>query len=250
MRIFTNLHKKVLTVAAVSALLLLSGAKVMATSSGTDARWRDFTPTWQEVNRNIVLNPANPAPPEVVSQLVSLEVSYRDFNNWPHKDIIEVNRALKDDVITFFKYAYYLHFPINEVGVSSDPRFKWDDNKLMAANVTSGFNYRTIAGTDRPSQHGLGRAFDVNPRQNPYIVLDDQGNPVVAPHGAAWLSGTPGTLHRDHPLIQLMQSRGWTWGGYWTLQDTDGAVIDYQHLQKRAPATASTQNAALKELKQ
>lgn len=249
MRIFTNLHKKILAVAAVSALLVFSGTKVMANSSNTDSRWHNFTPTWQEVDRNIVLNPANPAPPDVVSQLVSLEVSYRDFKNRPHKDIIEVNRALKDDVITFFKYAYYLNFSINEVGISSDPRFNWDDDKLMAANVTSGFNYRTIAGTDRPSQHGLGRAIDVNPRQNPYIVLDDQGNPVVAPQGAEWLAGTPGTLHRDHPLIQLMQSRGWTWGGTWTLQDTDGAVIDYQHLQKRAPAPAAeTQSEARKEL--
>jgi len=221
----------------------------MATSSGADSRRHNFTPTWQEVDREIVLNPAKPAPPEVVDQLVSLEVSYRDFQHIPHKDIIEVNRALKDDVISFFKYAYYLNFPIHEVSVSSDPRFNWDDNKLMAANVTSGFNYRTIAGTDRPSQHGLGRAIDVNPRQNPYIVLDDQGNPVVAPRGASWLMGTPGTLHRDHPLIQLMLSRGWVWGGNWTLQDLDGAVIDYQHLQKRAPATSGqTESASLKEL--
>lgn len=249
MRIFTNLHKKVLAVVAVSALLGFSGAKVLATSSGTDHRPHDFTPTWQEVNRNIELNPANPAPPEVVAQLVSLEVSYKDFWKRPHKGIIEVNRALKDDVITFFKYAYYLNFSINEVAVSSDPRFNWDDNKLMAANVTSSFNYRTIAGSNTPSQHGLGRAMDVNPRQNPYIVLDDQGNPVVAPRGAEWLAGTPGTLHRDHALIQLMLSRGWVWGGNWTLQDTDGAVIDYQHLQKRAPAaSAGAQSTALKEL--
>lgn len=248
MRIFTNLHTKVLAIAAVSALLVFSGTKVMATGSNAEHHRRNFTPTWQEVSRDIELNPANPAPPEVVSQLISLEVSYRDFRDRPHKNIIEINRALKDDVIAFFKYAYYLNFPINEVGVASDPRFQWDDDKLMAANVTSGFNYRTIAGTTRPSQHGLGRAMDVNPRQNPYIVLDDQGNPVVAPRGATWLMGTPGTLHRDQPLIQLMQSRGWTWGGTWTLQDTDGAVIDYQHLQKRASAPAGTQDAARKEL--
>lgn len=240
-------HKRTvrLTALAVTAVTLAFGiasfslSKVRADSSD---HHNSFTPVWQEVNREIKLNPANPAPPEVTSQLVSLQVAYRDFQHVPHEGIIEVNSALKDDVITFFKYAYYLNFPINEVGVSSDPRFNWDDNKLMAANITSGFNYRTIAGTNRPSQHGLGRAFDVNPRQNPYITLDDQGNPVVAPKGAAWLTGTAGTLHKDHPLIQLMQSRGWTWGGTWTLQDTDGAVIDYQHLQKRAPTTALSAN--------
>lgn len=196
------------------------------------------TPIWQEVDRQIKLNPANPAPPEVVAQLISLEVAYRDFDGHQHEGIIEINRALKDDVITYFKYAYYLNFPINEVAVASDPRFNFDDNKLMAANITSGFNYRTIAGTTRPSLHGLGEAFDTNPRQNPYVTLDDQGNPVTQPTGASWLSGAPGTLHSAHPLIQLMESRGWVWGGHWTLQDTDGAVTDWQHLQKRLPAAA------------
>jgi hypothetical protein len=198
-----------------------------------------ITPVWHEVNREIKLNPANPAPPDVVAQLVSLEVAYRDFHGSQHEGIIEVNRALKDDVIAYFKYAYYLNFPINKVDVASN--YHWDDNALMAADITSSFNYRTIAGTTTPSQHGLGRAFDINPKENPYITLDDQGNPVTQPAGAQWLSGTPGTLHRDHPLVQLMVSRGWAWGGFWTLQDLDGAVIDYQHFQKRAaPATVQS----------
>jgi len=191
-------------------------------------------PVWEEANRTITLNPANPAPPEVVAQLVSLNVAYHDFEGRQRQGIVEVNRELEGDVITFFKYAYYMNFPIREVAVSSDPRFQWDDNKLMASDITSCFNYRTIAGTNRPSQHGLGRACDFNPRENPYITLDDQGNPVVAPAGALWKPGEPGTLFAANPLIQLMDARGWTWGGTWTLQDTDGAVIDYQHLQKRA----------------
>jgi hypothetical protein len=239
MKNIRKLHKRTLVFTAVAVMLAITGLGVRSAHADTDHH-HDFTPVWQEVARTITLNPNNPAPEDVVTQLVSLQVAYKDFNGTPHEGIIEVNRALENDTIAFFKYAYYLNFPINEVGVSSDPRFHWDDNKLMAANITSGFNYRTIAGTNRPSKHGLGRAFDVNPRQNPYVTLDEQGNPVVAPKGASWLAGTPGTLHRDHPLIQLMQSRGWTWGGTWTLQDTDGAVIDYQHLQKSASAPAST----------
>jgi len=191
------------------------------------------TPVWQEVDRTIQLNPKSPAPPEVASQLVSLNVAYHDFKGRQHQGIVEVNRGLKADVLTFFRYAFYLNFPIHEVAPASDHRFEWDDNKLMAGNITSCFNYRNIAGSSRPSTHSLGEACDINPRQNPYITLDDHGDPFVQPAGASWLSGAPGTLHRDHPLIQLMKSRGWTWGGEWTLQDTDGAVIDYQHLQKR-----------------
>jgi hypothetical protein len=231
---------RLLAVAGVAVLALSLGGTHFAKAAQDDsARHHEQAPVWEEVQRTIKTNPANPAPADVLAQLVSLKVAYHDFSGRQQQGIIEVNKDLKDDVISFFKYAYYLNFPINEVAVASDPRFNFDDNKLMAANITSSFNYRTIAGTDRPSTHGLGRAFDVNPRQNPYITLDDAGNPVVQPAKAQWLPGTSGTLHHDQPLIQLMRSKGWTWGGDWTLQDLDGAVIDYQHLQKRAPTTAA-----------
>ena len=228
------------SVTVMVALVMLAGGGLGAAyaQSGPGDHDND-PPVWQEVDRQIKLNPANPAPPDVVAQLVSLEVAYKDFNGHQREGIIEVNRALETDVIAFFKYAYYTNFPIRDVEPASN--YNWNDDALMAADVTSSFNYRTIAGTNRPSQHGLGRAFDVNPRENPYITLDDQGNPVTQPMGARWLPGTPGTLFNDQLLIQLMKSRGWIWGGNWTLQDTDGAVIDYQHLQKAAPAPAQTQ---------
>lgn len=235
-----QLSKRTAALAVVSVVVLGFGSLgiVKAQSDRQDHGWlpqinHQSEPVWEEINRDIKLNPENPAPPDVVAELVSLKVTYKDFRGRQRTGIVEVNRALKDDVITFFKYAYYLNFPINEVAVSSDRRFKWDDNKLMDANITSCFNYRTIAGTTTPSLHGSGRACDINPRQNPYITLDEEGNPAVQPKGASWNLGADGTLHGDHALIQLMESRGWTWGGRWTLQDLDGAVIDYQHLQKR-----------------
>jgi D-alanyl-D-alanine carboxypeptidase len=235
-------RKSVVALAGVAILTCAAGGWGIVSAQSDKQAGSHRAPVWAEVNRPIQYNPANPAPPEVRDQLVSLNVAYRDFDRHQHQGIIEVNRALEDDVITFFKYAYYLNFPINKVDVASN--YNWDDNALMAADITSSFNYRTIAGTTTPSQHGLGRAFDVNPRENPYITLDDQGNPVTQPAGAQWLSGTPGTLHRDYPLVQLMVSRGWTWGGFWALQDLDGAVIDYQHFQKRAPQPAGTQSSA------
>lgn len=245
MRIIQHFWKKGIATGLMALVLVTGSFGVVHAQLGMNSNEnRNAPPVWEEVDRPIKLNPANPAPPDVVSQLVSLNVAYHDFQGRQRQGIVEVNKALEGDVVTFFKYAYYLNFPIKEVAVSSDPRFGWDDNKLMAADVTSCFNYRTIAGTNRPSQHGLGRACDFNPVENPYITLDDQGNPNVEPVGAYWNPGVRGTLFRDHPLIQLMLSRGWVWGGNWTLQDTDGAVIDYQHLQKAAPATTDTVNKA------
>lgn len=243
MQLIMKFQKRLIVYAVILTLALAAGGMGIANAQqgqrSDDRHSYQAEPEWEEIDREIRLNPDRPAPPEVTAQLVSLSVTYRDFNGRQKQGIVEVNRAHKDDVLTFFRYAYYLNFPFHKVAVSSDQRYGWDDNKLMEANVTSCFNYRTIAGTDRPSQHGQGNACDINPRQNPYITLDDAGNPVVQPAGAAWNLGAPGTLHTDHPLIQLMESRGWTWGGRWTLQDLDGAVIDYQHLQKRPPATAA-----------
>lgn len=235
-----SLQKKIAVLVGAAVIACAGGGLGLVAHAQNNAQVaQDFTPVWQEVSRQIKLNPNNPAPPDVVAQLVSLEVAYRDFDGHQHEGVIEVNRALEGDVIAFFKYAYYTNFPIRKVAPASD--YNWDDNALMAADITSGFNYRTIAGTSTPSQHGLGRAIDINDRENPYITLDDQGNPVTEPEGARWLPGTPGTLSNDQLLIQLMKSRGWIWGGNWTLQDTDGAVIDYQHLQKAAPATPAAQ---------
>ncbi len=109
------------------------------------------------------------------------------------------------------------------------PEYARDDSKLMVANTTSGFNYRMIAGTNKVSKHGEGRAFDVNPRLKPYIRYAPDGTPlVIEPPGACWIPDIPGTLHVEHPLVMFMKSRGWAWGGDWTA--TSGRT-DYQHFK-------------------
>jgi len=179
----------------------------------------------------ILVNPDNPCPAERVTELASLPVSYWNFN-WQEKHgVIEVHASVVDEVKQFFDLAAQLAFPIERVARSSDPEFLWDDSLLMAANVTSGFNYRLIVGTDYVSKHGLGLAFDVNPRLNPYIRYD-QGladRKIVEPEGATWDPSIPGTLHDGHPLVEYMKSAGWTWGGEWLPKS---GRTDYQHFEK------------------
>jgi hypothetical protein len=98
----------------------------------------------------------------------------------------------------------------------------------MAQNISSGFNYRTIAGTTEVSLHGKGMAFDVNPRINPYIRYEN-GVQIIAPHSASYNPKAPGTLHATHPLVVHMKSLGWEWGGDWLPQS---GRVDYQHFQK------------------
>lgn len=171
-------------------------------------------------------NPNMPAPLEVLNTLELLEVKYRGFDTELHMGQIVVARELVKDVETFFSAAYEQGFPFQ--GVIPAASFKWEDAILMSWNITSGFNYREIAGTENLSLHALGRAFDVNPRQNPYVRFRDR-EMKVSPAGAIWDERVPGTLHASHDLVFLMRDLGWEWGGDWT---ASSGRIDYQHFQK------------------
>jgi peptidoglycan L-alanyl-D-glutamate endopeptidase CwlK len=92
----------------------------------------------------------------------------------------------------------------------------------MAADNSSAFNYRLIAGTDRLSRHALGRAVDINPRENPAIYPDGR----IVPAGAVRRPGKPGTFTEDHPVVRAFREKGWRWGGDFT------HLRDYHHFEK------------------
>ena len=178
---------------------------------------------------DFVLNPERPTPREIATTIGSLRVRYVGFDGQTHDGIMEIHEELVPDLRDFFEAAFALGFPIERVVRSSDAMFGWDDDKLMAANATSGFNYRLIKGTDRPSLHGLGRAFDVNCRVNPYIRYID-GEQIIDPPSATYDSSSPGALYANHPLVRIMKDRGWVWGGDWT---AESGRTDYQHFEKK-----------------
>jgi hypothetical protein len=176
-------------------------------------------------------NPNNPAPAEVLADIKSIRVRYIDFEGEQQTGTIEIHKDLAEDVKAFFEKAVELKFPIQHVVKSSDEKYQWDDDKLMAGNATTAYNFRLIKGTDRPSQHGLGRALDVNDALNPYVrYVNDEA--LTDPEGSVYDPSVPGTLTADHPLVVFMKDRGWVWGGDWT-EDEHG-VTDYQHFDKKA----------------
>ena len=103
----------------------------------------------------------------------------------------------------------------------SDSQFQGSDELSMKANNTSGFNYRNISGTQKRSNHALGRAIDINPLLNPYIK-----DGTTQPTGAIYDSKRPGTITADSPVVIFLIERGWQWGGHWTDRK------DYQHFEK------------------
>lgn len=173
-------------------------------------------------------NPNNPAPSHILEQIVPVSVSYLDFSGTVQNGVIEVHKDVAADVQGFFSLALELSFPIEKVIRSSDPEFLWDDYKMMAANMSSGFNYRTIPETDIMSWHSKGLAFDINCVQNPFLRYFEAGV-RTDPEGALWDESVSGTLYRDHPLVIYMIGKGWEWGGNW--QPRSG-LVDYQHFEK------------------
>jgi hypothetical protein len=179
---------------------------------------------------HVFQNPQNLAPANIIAAQCLLEVSHYGFDDRVHEGSIVIHHEVKDDVAEFFARAFALRFPIEKVIPIGDARYGWDDERSMADNNTSGFNYRTIMGTDKLSNHATGRAFDVNPKQNIYAKYDTDGSEVFCyPLGARYDEGVKGTLTSDHPLVLLMKERGWVWGGDWFERD---GVVDYQHFEK------------------
>ena len=176
-----------------------------------------------------VINSNNSCPKNIINQIVPVVVKYFDFEGSYKTGTIEVNKAIADDVFEFFKMALEIKFPINRVAKSSDLEFAWDDNKIMAANASTAFNYRNIAGTNRLSLHSTGFAFDINPIQNPFLRYKDGQLIAIEPNGSKYNPIAPGTLSNDHPLVQLMIGKGWEWGGNWLPKS---GRTDYQHFQK------------------
>jgi poly-gamma-glutamate synthesis protein (capsule biosynthesis protein) len=150
-----------------------------------------------------------------------LTVGYRDFAGAAQVGQLVVAEVVAHEVLAIFEGLWQLMFPIERM----DPvdLFGADDEASMAANNTSAFNFRNVAGTSTLSRHAFGLAIDLNPLQNPMIV----GSQVHPPAGAAYVDRgllRPGMI--TPAVIDLFAQRGWLWGGDWE------RARDYHHFYK------------------
>ena len=100
-----------------------------------------------------------------------------------------------------------------------------DDERSMADNNSSAFNYRVVAGTNTISAHSYGRAIDINPLINPYIV----GNKVMPANAAEYADRDKAFDHkidRTDLCYCIFRRHSWKWGGDWNNSK------DYQHFYK------------------
>lgn len=159
-------------------------------------------------------------PQEIRDTLTLVTVPYFSFSEMLGEGQLVVHRDLEDEVESIFKTLREMRFPIYRM--VPIVAYGWNDDVSMAANNTSAFNYRVIAGTDRLSHHATGRAIDINPVQNPYM----RAGGIVAPASATYDPTQLGTITDD--VVSVFKSYGWEWGGDWS------DPKDWQHFQKPA----------------
>lgn len=160
------------------------------------------------------------APEDVQRTLTLLSIPYWGFDHREHIGQIVVDKQVANEVVEIFQTIFTAKFPIEKmIPISA---YDWSDDASMADNNSSAFNYRFIYGTDRLSNHSLGRAIDINPMQNPYIAIDQSVHPSVSTYNKT----KPGTILDHGIVVQTFEKYGWEWGGRWINRK------DYQHFEK------------------
>lgn len=187
-----------------------------------------------------------PECPVPLDRLAYLVTAFWGFDGKPHYGELVLHESVAVFVMDSLHHAYNGRFPIEKMELID--AFDADDFRSMEANNSSAFNCREVPG--RPgvfSKHSYGAALDINPLQNPYLMLQEGteatsagghaakesclANPalcrVLPAASAAFLDRQDrrtGMLQPGDPLLVPFRQRGFTWGGNWRFPD-------YQHLE-------------------
>ena len=100
---------------------------------------------------------------EIEKEIVSLSIDYIDYNGEKQTGTIEVNENIAENVLGVFNELYKMNFPINKI----DKSYQRPDEHIIMDNITTGYNFRFVMGTDKLSKHAKGYAIDLNPKVNP-----------------------------------------------------------------------------------
>jgi len=164
-----------------------------------------------------------PGCPVGLEQLRYVRVAYMRFDGTEQIGELVVDGGVAVYLGRVFKVLWDEDVRFERMQLVDD--FGGDDGASMAANNTSAFNCRAVAGTSTWSQHSFGTAIDINPVQNPYV----SGATVDPPAGAAYLDRgnvRPGMLVTDGVGVSVFRFIGWGWGGDWR------SAKDYQHMSR------------------
>lgn len=172
--------------------------------------------------------------PVPLERLRQVRVRYLDFEGQEQQGQVIVLDACSEATLKIFHRLYQREFPIHSLRPIQ--AFEGNDSLSMAANNSSAFNFRPIAGSAKLSLHAYGTAIDINPVHNPMLDIACGGHSscvAVRPAaGAAFANRRQDRLNKapregmaEEVLDIFAQEGFYAWGGYWD------CPIDYQHFE-------------------
>jgi hypothetical protein len=203
----------------VSRLLL--AAAILVTAGSAAAATPPFTAKVERVAANELRFSWRPGCPVGPADLRRLRLAYWGFDGQRRLGALVVHEDAVDAVTRAFRDLYRARFPVRRIRTID--AYRGSDDASIAADNTSAFNCRAAvtSGPKRWSVHAYGRAVDVNPVENPYVL----GSRILPPAGAAFVDRRRARAGMALPggvLVRAFTRIGWGWGGTWSSPD-------YQH---------------------
>jgi len=158
--------------------------------------------------------------PVGIDSLRLVTVSYWGFDGRVHDGRLVVGRRHTGAVVRALGSLFAARFPVRRMRPID--AYGGNDHRSMAADNTSAFNCRRVAGSSSWSEHAYGRAIDINPLENPWV----ENGHVSPPGGAAYADRSrraKGMIHAGGVVVRAFAAMGWGWGGNWS------SPKDYQH---------------------
>lgn len=135
----------------------------------------------------------------IENNIVELSIDYINYDGINKVGIIEVNSEIAKNTQGVFKELYEIKFPIYKI----DKSHQRSDELIIMDNITTGYNFRYIMGTDKLSKHATGYAIDLNPKVNP-------AKPSRISHV---YDESISTGRITDNIINIFKKHGFRWGG-------------------------------------
>lgn len=160
------------------------------------------------------------------SSLRYLTIPHYGFDGKIHLGEMIVNKKIAGKTLAVFKELFKAEYQIEKMHLIDD--YGSDDERSMSDNNSSAFNYRTISGTNKLSNHALGLAIDINPLYNPYVTTR-KGRTVIQPADSKAYADRDGScnylIRKNDICVKTFRKYGFDWGGDWKNSK------DYQHFE-------------------
>jgi hypothetical protein len=161
-----------------------------------------------------------PGCPVPLEDLRLLTLDHWGFDGAERRGELVVHADHADAVRGVFGTLFDARFPIERMELVD--AYGGDDHASTRANNTSAFNCRWVVGKPGVwSEHASGRAIDVNPLVNPYVLDPHIGDPALSPYLDRSVDRT-GMIRPADAVVRAFAAIGWEWGGAWPSPD-------YQH---------------------